>query len=88
MKKTTSHPNYRPVIFKDVSTSVSYLVFSSVETTKKEKWSDGKEYDLCEVEVTSSSHPFYTGQNTNLDRAGRAEKFNARLKKSKTLKSN
>lgn len=86
MKADIHADNYRKVIFKDESSGEMFLVYSSVSTEKTEKWSDGNEYDLYETEISSASHPFYTGKETSLDRAGRAEKFRARMAKRQTPK--
>ena len=78
MKKDL-HPNdYRPVIFFDVTANTRYLISSTVKTSKTDKWTDGKEYPLYQVEISSASHPFYTGQSKVIDTAGRVEKFKAR----------
>lgn len=79
MKKDIHAKNYRPVIFLDVSSDTRFLVSSTVQTDKKATWSDGKEYPLYEVEISSASHPFYTGQEKVLDTAGRVERFKARI---------
>lgn len=85
MKADIHAQNYRQVIFKDESSDARFLVFSAVETDKKDKWEDGKEYDMYETEISSASHPFYTGKENSLDRAGRAEKFRARMAKRKPV---
>lgn len=74
MKKSI-HPKNRFVVFKDMSCDFSYLTQSTVKTSETIKHSDGKEYPLVKVEVSSQSHPFYTGQNRLLDAEGRAERF-------------
>jgi len=80
--KTDIHPkNYRLVIFQDASSGATFLIGSTVATKETAKWSDGKEYPLFVVEISSASHPFYTGQDKALDTAGRAEKFKARASK-------
>ena len=80
MKKDI-HPDYRPVVFRDVSSGVSYLTRSTIRTNETVTWEDGNEYPLYKVNVSASSHPFYTGQNQLLDTAGRVEKFRKRYKK-------
>ena len=90
MKKDIHPDNYRLVIFEDTSGGARFLIGSTVETTETDKWEDGKEYPLYKVEISSASHPFYTGQDTVIDTAGRVEKFKARMKKAvgkKTPKS-
>ena len=80
--KTDIHPkNYRAVIFQDASSNARFLIGSVVETKETAKWTDGKEYPLAVVEISSESHPFYTGTDKALDTAGRAEKFKARAAK-------
>ena len=76
--KADIHPqNYRQVAFKDVSSGAVYLIGSTVETTEVTKV-DGKEYPLYTVEISSSTHPFYTGKQTTIDRAGRVDRFKKR----------
>jgi large subunit ribosomal protein L31 len=82
--KTDIHPeNYRLVIFHDNSSEERFLVGSTVEATETATWTDGKEYPLARVDVSSASHPFYTGQEKVMDTAGRVEKFKARLAKAR-----
>lgn len=77
--KTEIHPeNYRLVIFHDNSSGERFLIGSTIETEATDKWEDGKEYPITYVEVSSASHPFYTGQEKVMDTAGRVEKFKAR----------
>lgn len=80
--KTDIHPeNYRLVIFEDNSSKERFLVGSSIETSATDTWSDGVEYPLAYVDVSSASHPFYTGQEKVMDTAGRVERFKARAEK-------
>ncbi len=77
--KTDIHPeNYRPVIFHDNSSGARFLVGSTIETQATDKWEDGKEYPIAHIDVSSASHPFYTGQEKVMDTAGRVERFKAR----------
>ena len=69
------------VIFHDNSSDERMLIGSTVETEATDKWTDGKEYPLAKVDVTSASHPFYTGQEKVMDMAGRVERFKARAGK-------
>ncbi len=78
MKKETHPNNYRPVIFLDNSSKERFLISSAVVTKETDKWTDGNEYPLYHVEISSASHPFYTGNDTVIDTAGRVEKFKAR----------
>ena len=77
MKKDI-HPEYRPVVFQDVSTGYSFLTQSTIATDRTVKWEDGNEYPLLTLEISSSSHPFYTGTQRLLDSAGRVERFERR----------
>ena len=70
------HPEYRTVAFKDIATGTVFLTRSTVETRKTIKHEDGKEYDLYELEISSASHPFFTGKQQLVDTAGRVERFN------------
>ncbi len=83
MKKEIHPKNYRPVIFVDNSSKTRFLINSTVATKDKDTWTDGKEYPLYQVEISSASHPFYTGNETVIDTAGRVEKFKARTAKKK-----
>lgn len=78
MKKDIHPENYRKVIFHDNSSGEDFLIGSTVETEETGKWTDGKEYPLYSVEISSASHPFYTGKEKMMDTAGRVEKFKAR----------
>ena len=81
MKKETHPKNYRPVIFLDNSSKARFLISSTVATKETDKWTDGKEYPVAHVDVTSASHPFYTGKNVLVDTAGRIDKFKKRYEK-------
>lgn len=77
--KADIHPkNYRLVIFKDNSSGERFLIGSTIKTTATDKWTDGNEYPLATVDVSSASHPFYTGQEKVMDTAGRVERFKNR----------
>lgn len=75
------HPDYREVVFRDTSANHAFLTRSTVKTDKTIEWEDGKTYPLVEVEISSVSHPFFTGQQRLVDTAGRVEKFNQRYKR-------
>ena len=77
MKKDI-HPNYRPVVFQDNSADFAFLTKSTVETKETITWTDGKEYPLVRVDISSQSHPFYTGKQNIVDTAGRVDRFKAR----------
>jgi large subunit ribosomal protein L31 len=82
--KTDIHPtNNRPVIFDDKDAGARFLILSTVKTEAKDKWEDGKEYDLYPIEISSASHPFYTGNEKVLDTAGRVDKFKKRMEAKK-----
>jgi large subunit ribosomal protein L31 len=78
MKKDIHPEDFRPVIFEDSTSGARFLIASTVKTGKTGKGEDGKEYPLFQVEISSSSHPFYTGQSKIVDSAGRVEKFRKR----------
>ncbi|MFN3800693.1 MULTISPECIES: type B 50S ribosomal protein L31 [Belliella] len=80
MKKDI-HPNYRDVVFYDTSSEYKFLTKSTIETSETITWEDGQEYPVYKIEVSSNSHPFYTGKKMLLDTAGRVEKFNRRYAK-------
>ncbi|MBO1751806.1 type B 50S ribosomal protein L31 [Actinotalea sp. BY-33] len=77
MKKDI-HPEYRPVVFRDVTADFSILTRSTRTSTQTVEWSDGATYPVIDVDVSSASHPFYTGRTRVLDTAGRVEKFRRR----------
>ena len=79
MKKEIHPAGYRQVIFEDVTSGKRFLIGSTIETTKKDKWEDGKEYPVFQVEISSASHPFYTGTAKTIDTAGRVDKFKKRV---------
>ena len=69
------HPEYRPVVFKDSASGTLFLTRSTVATKETVQYEDGNEYPLFEVEISSASHPFYTGKQQLVDTAGRVERF-------------
>jgi len=75
------HPNYREVVFQDLASDFAILTRSTIESKETIKWEDGNEYPLVKVEVSSASHPFYTGQHKVLDSGGRVDKFKKRYGK-------
>lgn len=79
--KAGIHPEYRKVVFQDVSSDFSFLTRSTIETEETIKWEDGEEYPLVKVEVSSASHPFYTGKHKVLDSGGRVDRFKKRYGK-------
>jgi len=81
MKKDIHPENYRMVIFHDNSSNERVLIGSTIETTETDTWTDGKEYPITKVDVSSASHPFYTGQEKIMDTAGRVDRFKQRMSK-------
>ena len=81
MKKDIPPENYRMVISHDNSSEERILIGSTVETEKTDKWTDGKEYPIVRVDVSSTSHPFYTGNEKIMDSAGRVDRFKQRMAK-------
>jgi large subunit ribosomal protein L31 len=75
------HPDYREVVFWDQSSDFKFLTRSTLHTKETTKWTDGKDYPLIKVEVSSASHPFFTGKKMFLDTAGRVEKFQKKYNK-------
>ena len=69
------HPNYRPVVFQDTSAHFSFLSRSCAKTNQTTVWEDGKEYPLITLDISSASHPFFTGKMKFVDTTGRVEKF-------------
>lgn len=83
MKKDIHPDNYRPVVFQDLNNNWSFLTKSTVATEDTIKWEDGNEYPLVKVHISSSSHPFFTGQEKLVDIEGRVDKFKARQEAAK-----
>ena len=81
MKKDIHPKNYRLVVFKDMSNDYTFLSRSTINTKETITWEDGKEYPLVKLEISSASHPFYTGKMKLVDSAGRVDKFNNKYKK-------
>lgn len=79
--KAGIHPEYRDVIFQDLSSDFSFKTRSTIKTRETVKWEDGQEYPLVKVEVSSKSHPFYTGQHKIMDTGGRVDRFKQRYGK-------
>ncbi|MEV4203701.1 type B 50S ribosomal protein L31 [Nocardia salmonicida] len=73
--KAGIHPDYHPVVFEDASTGKQFLTRSTANSDRTIEWADGNIYPLMTVDVTSDSHPFWTGTARNLDAQGRVEKF-------------
>lgn len=83
MKKGIHPENYRTVIFRDMSNGFEFLGKSTANTRDKATY-EGEEYDVIKLDVTNTSHPFFTGKNMLVDTAGRIEKFNKKFGKRKS----
>jgi large subunit ribosomal protein L31 len=79
--KADIHPEYRKVVFQDVSSDFAFLTRSTIKTSDTIQWEDGEEYPLVKVEISSASHPFYTGKHKVLDSGGRVDRFKRRYQK-------
>ena len=80
--KNDIHPkDYRLIVFKDMSNDYTFLSKSTVKTKETIVWEDGKEYPLVKLEISHTSHPFYTGKMKLVDTAGRVDKFKSRYQK-------
>jgi len=77
------HPNYRAVVFQDAAANFSFLTRSCVQTSETIKWTDGQEYPLYKLEISSASHPFFTGKMKLMDTTGRVQKFQDKYKNAK-----
>lgn len=86
MKADTHPTDYRTVVFEDQGTRARFMFGSTVRTSETVKV-DGTEYPLYRVEISSTSHPFYTGVKTTIDRAGRVDRFKQKVAKSKVKKA-
>ncbi|MEE9403608.1 MAG: type B 50S ribosomal protein L31 [Algisphaera sp.] len=73
--KPDIHPEYRPVVFRDVSADFNFITHSTAKSKDTITWEDGKEYTLVKVDISAASHPFFTGKQKFVDTAGRVEKF-------------
>ena len=73
--KSGIHPEYREVVFQDMSTGFKFITRSTLSSREKITMEDGKEYPLMKLDVTSESHPFYTGAQQRISETGRVEKF-------------
>lgn len=80
MKKDIHPDNYRHVVFEDLNNGTRILTRSTIASEETTKWDDGKEYPLVKVHISSSSHPFFTGEEKIMDIEGRVDKFKARAK--------
>ena len=81
MKKEI-HPEYREVLFHDIGVDKYFLIRSTLDTKETKEWEDGKTYPYYPVEISSASHPFYTGKQKTVDSGGRVDKFRKKYGKS------
>lgn len=79
--KPDLHPEYRYVVFQDTSSDFRFLTRSTIRTSETTEWEDGETYPLAKVEISSQSHPFYTGKQILVDSGGRVERFRRRYAK-------
>lgn len=79
--KQGMHPDYRPVVFRDKAANFAFLTRSTMASEQTIPWDDGNTYPVVDVEVSSASHPFYTGNARVMDTAGRVERFNRRYQR-------
>ncbi len=86
MKTSIQPKDYRFVVFSDEQAKFSFLTRSSAKSEETIKWTDGKEYPLVKVQISSASHPFFTGEEKIIDTEGRVDRFKARAKKAAALK--
>lgn len=88
MSKTELHPkDYRDVVFMDEAANFSFLTKSTAKSEETIKWEDGNEYPLVKVQISSKSHPFFTGEEKIIDTEGRVDRFKARAAKAATMKA-
>ena len=85
MKQDIHPKNYRMVVFKDMSNGTTFLSRSTADTRETIMHEDGKEYPVIKLEISNTSHPFYTGKNVLVDTAGRIDKFKKRYEKKKII---
>ena len=72
------HPDYHPVVFRDISADFAFLTRSTATSPKSVEWEDGNTYPVIDIDVSRASHPFYTGTSRVMDTAGRVEKVRRR----------
>lgn len=80
------HPDYHPVVFRDKSANFAFLTQSTATSARTIDWEDGQTYPVIDVDISSASHPFWTGKSRLIDTAGRVEKFRARYAKREAAK--
>ena len=88
MSRKELHPkDYRDVVFSDEAAGFSFLTKSTAKSEETIKWKDGKEYPLIKVQISSASHPFFTGEEKIIDTEGRVDRFKARAEKAAKMKA-
>ena len=88
MSKSELHPkDYRFVVFSDEAANYSFLTRSTAKSEETIKWTDGQEYPLVKIQISSASHPFFTGEEKIIDTEGRVDRFKARAKKAEERKA-
>jgi large subunit ribosomal protein L31 len=73
--KSDIHPNYHPAVFLDTATGYKFMTRTTMSSKETVKWEDGQTYPLIKVDISSASHPYFTGKMKFVDSAGRVEKF-------------
>ena len=87
MSKKELHPkDYRFVVFSDEAAKFSFLTRSTAKSDETIKWTDGNEYPLVKIQISSASHPFFTGEEKIIDTEGRVDRFTARAARAAALK--
>jgi large subunit ribosomal protein L31 len=86
MKENLHPTNYRPIVFKDMSNDYAFITRSCADTKETIVWEDGNEYPVVKLEISNTSHPFYTGKFKMVDTAGRIDKFRSRAAKKADVK--
>lgn len=86
MRKDIHPSNYRLVVFKDMSNEDAFITRSTADSKETITWTDGKEYPLVKLEISNTSHPFYTGKMKLVDSTGRVDKFRQKFEKHLQLK--
>ncbi|MBR3248776.1 type B 50S ribosomal protein L31 [Candidatus Saccharibacteria bacterium] len=88
MSKQELHPkDYRDVVFSDEAAGFAFLTKSTAKSDDTIKWEDGKEYPLVKIQISSASHPFFTGEEKIIDTEGRVDRFKARAEKAAKMKA-
>lgn len=88
MSKKVTHPqDYRYVVFSDEAAGFSFLTRSTAQSEETIKWEDGEEYPLIKVQISSASHPFFTGEEKIIDTEGRVDRFKARAKRAAEMRA-